>query len=217
MDNSEVIREYISNNPGTTEHKVAEYMRLNHYCARDTAHYIIYGNLIPNGKVIDKKIANSRHKLYINDDDEFNKISQLLSEIEIFVQIMEGPSRKFIQIATAQHPEGFFHFIMFAYQGQIKQILRILLVRTSELVLPEKDSQMLYTRLAKLEIKIDLQGWAPEERGLTQMFKAFDSEEVKFIKSTPGLKKIGVDDKLIDNLVTIVESFKKWFATSNLT
>ena len=68
MDNSERIREFISKNKGVTEHKVAKYMIDNHYCARDRTHNLIYNSLIPNGKVIDKKVGNSFHKLYINEE-----------------------------------------------------------------------------------------------------------------------------------------------------
>jgi len=212
MDNSERIREYISKNPGTTEHKVAEYMAENHYCARDTTHNLIYDTLIPNGKVIDKKIGNSRHKLYINDEDEFNIISQQLSGIENLIQSMDGPMRKFTMLSLME-PPGALRYFGFGYQAQIHRILTILLIRTSELELEEKESQVLYTRIVKLLVKLEMQTWRP--KSLTQIFKHFHYESID--KPTPELKKMGIDDKLVDNLVTVIENFKKWASTLNLT
>ena len=81
MDNSERILEYISINDGITEHKVAKYMMENHYCARDTTHKLIYNTLIPDEKVIDRKIGNSFHKLYINDKNKFISFMRAIETI----------------------------------------------------------------------------------------------------------------------------------------
>lgn len=74
MDKSENVREYISQNEGTTEYRIAKFMVENNICARETTHNVIYNDLIPAGKVVDRKKGNSFHKLYINNKNEFNKI-----------------------------------------------------------------------------------------------------------------------------------------------
>ena len=103
-------------------------MKDNHYCARDTTHNLIYNSLIPNGKVIDRKVGNSFHKLYINEEDEFNIISQQLSGIENLIQAMDGPTRKFTKMSFKGEIEGALTYFGFGYHSQIHSILTELLV-----------------------------------------------------------------------------------------
>lgn len=215
MNNSERIREYISNNPGTTEYKVAKYMAENHYCARDTTHSLIYNTLISGGKVIDKKIGNSFHKLYINNEDEFNIISRLLSEIDNLIQAMDEPTHKYyFKIAHATAAELSYlqpvKDYLFGYQGQVDRILKVLLLRISELSLPEKESQVLYGRLVKLLIKVSLQFKYPDHRRFTEMLRYFSYEK----KPVPALKKMGIDTKLRDSLLTVVNNFKDYHSNA---
>jgi len=75
------IREFIAKNEGTTEHKVAKYMKDNGYCVRVTTHNLIHDKLIRDGEVIDEQGENGYHKLYINPKDEFNKIQKYIDQI----------------------------------------------------------------------------------------------------------------------------------------
>ena len=86
MDNSEKIRQYIKNNPGTTEYKIAIHTVENHICARGTAHNIIYKNLIPKGKIFDRKIGNSFHRFYVNNENEFNDFLERIEKISLRVK-----------------------------------------------------------------------------------------------------------------------------------
>lgn len=74
------IREFIAKNEGTTEHKVAKYMKDNGYCVRVTTHNLIHDKLIRDGEVIDEQGENGYHKLYINPKDEFNKIQKYIDQ-----------------------------------------------------------------------------------------------------------------------------------------
>ncbi|HEU4468764.1 MAG TPA: hypothetical protein VFR61_07010 [Nitrososphaeraceae archaeon] len=86
MGNSELILEYVSKHEPTTESKVSRYMRDNSYCARETTRKLIFDNLIPNGKILDKKAGNSFHKLYINHKSKYNQIYKKLLDIEKFIK-----------------------------------------------------------------------------------------------------------------------------------
>ena len=73
---------------------------------------------------------------------------------------MDGPTRKYKlrywnkeQKTFQTKPEGVLIYF-WGYQAQIIQLLRMLLIRTSKLSLPEKDSQTLYTRIVKSMIKL---------------------------------------------------------------
>ena len=115
---------------------------------------LIYNTLISGGKVIDKKIGNSFHKLYINNEDEFNIISRLLSEIDNLIQAMDEPTHKYyFKIAHATAAELSYlqpvKDYLFGYQGQVDRILKVLLLRISELSLPEKESQGILRKTRK--------------------------------------------------------------------
>ncbi|MGE5685368.1 MAG: hypothetical protein ACM3ZS_09540 [Nitrososphaerota archaeon] len=86
MDNSELILEYISKHEGITEFKVSAHMSDNSYCARETTRKLIFDKLIPKGKIIDKKIGNSFHKLYINHKSKYIQIYKKLQDIEKFIK-----------------------------------------------------------------------------------------------------------------------------------
>lgn len=70
-------------NAGTTEYMIAKKMAEKGVCARDTTHNVLHNDLIPTGKVLDRKKGNGFHKFYINYENEFNELSRkidLLSE-----------------------------------------------------------------------------------------------------------------------------------------
>ena len=69
----EAICNYIKKHPGTTKHKIAEYMGEVPYCSRITSDKIT-DNLIQDRKIIDRKRGNSFHRLYINENDTYNNI-----------------------------------------------------------------------------------------------------------------------------------------------
>lgn len=73
---AEEILEYIGLNEGTTEYMIAKKMIEKNVCARDTTHNILYNQLIPSRKVLDRKKGNGFHKFYLNFENEFNKLSK---------------------------------------------------------------------------------------------------------------------------------------------
>ncbi len=69
----QAICNYIAENPGTTKHKVSMYMTEKHYRSRATTDERIE-KLIQEGKIVNRKIGNSFHKLYLNEQNIYNQL-----------------------------------------------------------------------------------------------------------------------------------------------
>lgn len=80
VSNRDRVIDYISKNPETTEYMVSKYMSENHYCARDTTRNLIFNNLIPSGKIIDKKVGNSFHKFVVNGINTYIILTRRIEE-----------------------------------------------------------------------------------------------------------------------------------------
>jgi hypothetical protein len=158
--------------------------------------------LIPGGKIIDKKIGNSFHKLYINNSDKFNIISQQLSEIDNLIQAMEEPTRQYSLHRSGKENQRTLQFF-WGYQAQVNQILRVLLMMSNQLIGTEKDSQAIYTRIVNLMLALERQFWHPDHRGLTEIFKYFHYEK----EPVSQLRKMGVNAELVHNHKTVVKNF----------
>jgi hypothetical protein len=189
-----------------------------HLSSRLTTLKIIEKDLIPEGVVIDQKAGNSFHILVLNDDNIFNDIDKEVSEIENIIDIMDEPTRKMRQL----YPHEFYiasqefrylrvHF-EFPYRYAFSIMLQVLLQRTSTMVHSENSSQILYTRIVKLMIKLSQQIF--DMKDSTDILDSFMSnlEKLESSSSVGGYaKKYGINIKLRNNLRTTIENFKKRF------
>jgi hypothetical protein len=97
MDRSEKLRKYIEENPGSTEYQIARFVVKHKFCARGTAHNVLYNTLIPEGKIVDRKEGNSFHRFYINDQNDFNVVMAHIHEQWRALETLEALVRKNIK------------------------------------------------------------------------------------------------------------------------
>lgn len=179
MDNSEIIHDYILKNDETSEYKVARFMSANHHCARDTTHNLIYNKLIPEGKIIDKKIGNGFHKLCINDKNMFNQVNRAIKEIEDFVNDKKQYLGRRIENIQAEIDEIYnkeivdeeserkmgkwiqsFGELERNYKQTITKMLEDLFVIANDNdKISKQDSERLYNKIIELKSKIAYYKW----------------------------------------------------------
>jgi len=214
------ILAYIKENPGATENKVATYMADKRICSRLTSLNKIE-NLISSGKVLDLKQNNSFHRLFINDDNEFNRIDKMLSQIQRVIDAMDKPLGKINQELVSKNrnkqwpPElvELRDHLRVPYTQAVNIMLQALLVQIMNILTLENDRQILYSRITKLMQKLTQQYLV-----LHEPIRILDnlSESIKELDRLPHIRdysnNLGLD--IIDLpylIITIIQNFKKQF------
>lgn len=148
---------FISNNEGSTgitEYKVAKYMADNHYCARDTTGRLIYEVLIPNGLVIDKKVGNSFHKLFINRRNEFNRLVTEMNRLEEDLYNLNNSAVKMMKAIKGPSTRNFIHLAQLIVYRRIT----VLVTSIEKYIKSNDDREILYHKLPdilKTSIKLN--------------------------------------------------------------
>jgi hypothetical protein len=155
----------------------------------------------------------------INEENEFNKIYDSLSEIESLVDRMYVPTRT---IENAIHKReivadrgNYMKFVdfninfMHNYYDCIITIVDKLVDITNNKIHSEKDSQILYRKIIDILRKITYQ------RGHRGIIGKLDEATQKFknSKSSPFINILDIDINLIDDNVSVIDNFKKQFLT----
>ena len=155
----------------------------------------------------------------INEENEFNKIYDSLSEIESLVDRMYVPTRT---IENAIHKReivadrgNYMKFVDFDinfthnYYYSITTIVDKLVDMTNNKIHSEKDSQILYMKIIDILRKITYQ------RGHRGIIGKLDEATKKFknSKSSPFINILDIDINLIDDNVSVIDNFKKQFLT----
>lgn len=153
----------------------------------------------------------------INEENEFNKIHDSLSEIESLVDKMYVPTRT---MEDAIHKReivadrgNYMKFVDFNfnfthnYYDCIITIVDKLVDMTNNKIHSEKDSQILYMKIIDILRKITYQ------RGHRGIIGELDeaAEKFKNSKSSPFINILDIDINLIDDNVSVIENFKSRF------
>jgi hypothetical protein len=153
----------------------------------------------------------------INEENEFNKISDYLSEIKSLVDRMYVPTRT-MEDAIHKREIGALYgnykkFVDFNinftsnYYDSITAIVNKLVDLTNNKIHSEKDSQVLYLKIIDILRKIIYQ---KGHRGfICELDEA--AEKFKKSKSSPFINILDIDINLIDDTVSVIENFKKQF------
>lgn len=182
-----------------------------------TTHGIIK-DLIKNELVIKKPDKNNSqiHHLYINDENEFNRINKELSEIENIIDEVHAHisiTSSFIdnaQVAPPPYP-GIADFLrehMYIYKPPIKTMLQFLLVRTNNNIHSEKDKQVLHARIIESVVNVD------HEHLYSDWTKTLDNDEhgLKTFLLSKDNRFLNPDHYMLaDDLIKKIENFKKEF------
>lgn len=99
------------------------------------------------------------HYLRINNENEFNRINEEISEIDLVIDTMEEPMDFVIKLMR-KRPElrqDLPEDMKFAYKRSVQKMLEFLLVHTSDTISTEKSSQILYSKIIKLMQKVEHQ------------------------------------------------------------
>jgi hypothetical protein len=155
----------------------------------------------------------------INEENEFNKIYDSLSEIESLVDRMYVPTRTMEDaihkreiVADRGNYKKFVDFdINFThnYYDFITTIVHKLVDITNSKIHAEKDLQILYMKIIDILRKMTYQ------RGHRGVIGELDeaAEKFKNSKSSPFINILDIDINLIDDTVSVIENFNRKFLT----
>jgi len=141
-----IILEFISDNEGTTgttEYKVEKFMSQNHYCARDTTKRLIYNNLIPNKRVVDKKIGNSFHRLFVNRQNEFNKLIADMNKLEKALNNLNNTVVKRMSMIKSPKTHNLIHLAQLTIYRRITSLVTLI----EKNIKSYEDREVLYHKL----------------------------------------------------------------------
>jgi hypothetical protein len=212
MENRTEIVNYIKANPGTTKNKVVIHMdEEKHLCSRLTTLNIIEKDLIPEGVLTDKKVGNSFHHLIFNDNNEFNRIDQKLTEIEKLIDRMYEPLYKsssyyyLEESKITEKEKRELREFEFYYKLAIDMILQLLLLQTNNTIRAENSRQKLFTRITQVMLKVNMQFYRRMRpvKFLDDVLHPLKSYRDKVAKI--------IDVTLSNDLISQIESFKSEF------
>lgn len=231
MREVEIIK-FIKQNPGRTTNQVVKYMDKNGSSKITTLKKIdelIEGKRIKD--ILDK--PNGFHKLFYDDNNDFDAINSQLTKIEKTINVMDQPLRKIQRLLEDQQKELLRltneevplekrrKFVseelyslqidyQFTYLHMIDIMFHVLSIHIDEKIHSDKDLQILYAKIIKLMRKVSKQ--FPRNAkftldGIIDYLGEFTSK--KDIKAYAQKHTININ--LISDVVRTVENFKNEF------
>jgi hypothetical protein len=231
MREIEIIK-FIKQNPGRTTNQVVKYMDKNGSSKITTLKKI--DDLIEGKRIKDKlDKPNGFHKLFYDDNNDFDAINNQLTKIEKTIYVMDKPLKKIQRLLEDQQKELLRltnekvplekrrKFVseelyslqidyQFTYLHMIDIMFHVLSIQIDEKIHSDKDLQMLYTKIIKLMRKVSKQ--FPRNAkftldGIIAYLGEFTSK--KDIKAYAQKHTININ--LISDVVDTVENFKNEF------
>ena len=162
------ILDYIKSHPGSTKTAVVNgldgvYSRVT---VLNTIKRLVNYGLVEEHK---DKPNSQTHHLRINDKNEFNTIDQELSEIEKIIGEMNVVIDKIYPELRAEKNDKNWRlstldmYFVTPYLMAFDVMIRFLLIRISKSSFSERDTQLLYARVAKCFLELDLQIFKPKK------------------------------------------------------
>lgn len=231
MREIEIIK-FIKQNPGRTTNQVVKYMDKNGSSKITTLKKI--DDLIEGKRIKDKlDKPNGFHKLFYDDNNDFDAINSQLTRIEKTIYVMDKPLKKIQRLLEDQQRELLRltnekvplekrrKFVseelyslqidyQFTYLHMIDIMFHVLSIQIDEKIHSDKDLQILYTKIIKLMRKVSKQ--FPRNAkftldGIIAYLGEFTSK--KDIKAYAQKHTININ--LISDVVHTVENFKNEF------
>jgi hypothetical protein len=231
MREIEIIK-FIKQNPGRTTNQVVKYMDKNGSSKITTLKKI--DDLIEGKRIKDKlDKPNGFHKLFYDDNNDFDAINSQLTKIEKTIYVMDKPLKKIQRLLEDQQKELLRltnekvplekrrKFVseelyslqidyQFTYLHMIDIMFHVLSIQIDEKIHSDKDLQILYTKIIKLMRKVSKQ--FPRNAkftldGIIAYLGEFTSK--KDIKAYAQKHTININ--LISDVVDTVENFKNEF------
>jgi hypothetical protein len=231
MREIEIIK-FIKQNPGRTTNQVVKYMDKNGSSKITTLKKI--DDLIEGKRIKDKlDKPNGFHKLFYDDNNDFDAINSQLTKIEKTIYVMDKPLKKIQRLLEDQQKELLRltnekvplekrrKFVseelyslqidyQFTYLHMIDIMFHVLSIQIDEKIHSDKDLQILYTKIIKLMRKVSKQ--FPRNAkftldGIINYLGEFTSK--KEIKAYAKQHTININ--LISDVVHTVENFKNEF------
>jgi hypothetical protein len=231
MREIEIIK-FIKQNPGRTTNQVVKYMDKNGSSKITTLKKI--DDLIEGKRIKDKlDKPNGFHKLFYDDNNDFDAINSQLTKIEKTIYVMDKPLKKIQRLLEDQQKELLRltnekvplekrrKFVseelyslqidyQFTYLHMIDIMFHVLSIQIDEKIHSDKDLQILYTKIIKLMRKVSKQ--FPRNAkftldGIIAYLGEFTSK--KDIKAYAQKHTININ--LISDVVHTVENFKNEF------
>ena len=227
----EIIK-FIKENPGSSTNQLVKYMDKNGSSKITTIKKI--NDLIEGKRIRDEHDKpNGFHKLFYDDNNDFDLINEQLTKIEKIVEIMDKPLKKIqrlvedqqkelLRLTTEKVPvkqrrkvvsEELYSLqidYQFTYLHMIDIMFHVLSLHIDEKIHSDKDFQILYTKIIKLMRKVSKQ--FPRNAkgtldGIINFIGEFTSK--KDIRLYAQKHNINID--LINDVIDTVEIFKNEF------
>jgi hypothetical protein len=226
------IIKFIKENPGSSTNQVVKYMDKNGSSKITTIKKI--NDLIEGKRLRDEHDKpNGFHKLFYDDNNDFDLINEQLTKIERIVDVMDKPLKKIqrlvedqkkelLRLTTKKVPveqrrkvisEELYSLqidYQFTYLHMIDIMFHVLSLHIDERIHSDKDLQILYTKIIKLMRKVSKQ--FPRNAkgtldGIIDFIGEFTSK--KDIRHYAQKHNINID--LINDVIDTVENFKNEF------
>jgi hypothetical protein len=226
------ILKFIKQNPGSTTNQVVKYMDKNGSSKITTLKKI--DDLIDGKRLRDEHDKpNGFHKLFYDDNNDFDLINNQLTKIEKTIDVMDKPLRKIQRLLEDQQKElsrltnekvplerrrkfvseelySLQIDYQFTYLHMIDIMFHVLSLRIDERIHSDKDLQILYAKIIKLMRKVSKQ--FPRNAkftldGIIDYLGEFTSKKDIRIYA----QKHNININLISDVIHTVENFKNEF------
>jgi hypothetical protein len=231
MREGEIIK-FVNQNPGSTTNQVVKYMVKNGSSKIATLKKI--DDLIEGKRIRDEHDKpNGFHKLFYDDNNDFDAINNQLTKIEKIVDVMDKPLRKIQRLLEDQQKELLrltdekvplkqrrkfvseeLYRLQIDYQYTYLHIIdimfHVLSLHIDERIHSDKDLQILYTKIIKLMRKVSKQ--FPRNAkftldGIINFICEFTSKKDIRVYA----QKHDININLINDVIDTVENFKNEF------
>ena len=231
MREVEIVK-FVKQNPGSTTNQVVKYMDKNGSSKIATLKKI--DDLIEGKRIRDEQDKpNGFHKLFYDDNNDFDAINNQLTKIEKIVDVMDKPLRKIQRLLEDQQKEllrltnekvplkqrrqfvseelyGLQIDYQFTYLHIIDIMFHVLSLHIDERIHSDKDLQILYTKIIKLMRKVSKQ--FPRNAkftldGIIDYLGEFTSKKDIRVYA----QKHDININLINDVIDTVENFKNEF------
>jgi hypothetical protein len=226
------IIKFIKENPGSTTNQVVKYMDKNGSSKTTTLKKI--NELIEGKRIRDEHDKPTGfHKLFYDDNNDFDLINKQLTKIEKIVDTMDKPLKKIQRLLEDQQKELLRlteekvpieqrrKFVseelyslqidyQYTYLHMIDIMFHVLSLHIDERIHSDKDLQILYTKIIKLMRKVSKQ-FPRNAKGTLVGIIDFITEFTSKKDIRLYAQKHNININLIDDVIDTVENFKNEF------
>ncbi len=208
------ILDFIKNSPQCTENQVVKAMDEQRVCSKMTTLRKL-DQLIEKQEIKDllKEGETGFHRFIINENNEFNRITEKLSQIESLLNLIEKMQNLIKEKRLQKHPldkntdESQFVFEQ-AFSHTVNTMLITLLTGTNNLIRSENDAKILYSKNIELLDKLNhIINPLPTYKTLElKIFKEMKTSKLNFDKKIKS--KVPISQSEIKHQIESLETEK---------